>query len=1306
MEEFKIPLYPECLFRENSDGYYYITREPEEIWSLPKTEMIETLESARDQLELNSSDFVEHELFDFTFALVCKFTALSRNCRPCLISVLLDGLNGLVSSINSLALEMVAQDVDDEDLAMTTKRYCNAAKMYMYCIQQMVSATEKLYNTPGVSKELLADCELPYEKIFGTMVAVLEADIQKLWKMAIPDEEFMGLFGKICSVVMENAGYFRSGKNKHLKSYIAKVFGCLSQKFGQAPTVATRLMHLLCNYEHIWPLLNTMVEVFTTEYRAECLLVELLREIGQMGVTQSSSADKKLQDAAFRNVSNFLVEISQQCPNLVAPYLTVLLPGIENDSYTVRNAVIQVIGNLLMQENLCKAAFEDENNFEALQLELIETLLLRLHDVSAYSRSKALQTIGSLITSKAIPASLYMKVTEKVGGRLRDRTANVRKNAVQVMASLLQYNSFGASLIRDEYVARVTELGGSIDGPIADETVASSEKTLKKSKKTAKREDGEEDNVEEDGEGVGEEEEEEEEALKEETEETKDQEGEEEDENEAASSKGGKSQEDPCKQEIMVAKTAIQFIDLVDSYFPGLFDLLSSKNTSDILETIEFFVVGSSFGLPRSHEAIKRCLLLIWSKEPAVKQAVSAAFQKLYLTPPDSIEKASGMAQALFYAKSVIHVLDGVSLAESLAMEELLEEVMKSKDMALFIAVLFDIFVGRVPGATWKDRQSALHIISMTCLANRKLLLDHLDVLLRVGLRVHDRDAMHMPRYCLLTIQKLMKATNEGEAGKEKVPHRLPSSHVVFRAITTFMLRCDLPEELWYSAAETAINTFYTLSESPDQYAALLIRAYAANVFPQFTNHSNTDSPTSSQEEEGAKTEEKDESEEDRSDSLQGKLKSGNKTSALSKLLFLAGHVSLRQLVHLEDIHNEIRRRRDALTKYKEENTLSKKNNAGDDELEMASSATSDEADDDLKEKLTQDLIRTGLLGIFAPVIVNIVKNINDYQSSTLRASALLALCKYMCVSSKFCGEHLHLLFVALSKQEDSVLRGNIVIAVGDLAFRFPNLLAPWTSRLFKSLEDEDHRVRKNSLMVLTHLILNDMVKVKGHISNIALCMEDKDPKISDLSHLFFRELAQKGNTVYNVLPDMISNLTNTNVPETVFQKIMRLLFSFVQNERQKESLVDKLCHRFPAAKEAHEYRNLAYCLSLLDFSDRTMKKLIDLFHLYKDKLTDQVVNSYFQKIITKTKKGAKAETRATIDSFEETVENGGERVVKDDDGEMKIDEDEEEKTLPAKGKKKTVNKRKSTRVSSISNYNLLSSTSLLGERINLQSVC
>ncbi len=49
-------------------------------------------------------------------------------------------------------------------------------------------------------------------------------------------------------------------------------------------------------------------------------------------------------------------------------------------------------------------------------------------------------------------------------------------------------------------------------------------------------------------------------------------------------------------------------------------------------------------------------------------------------------------------------------------------------------------------------------------------------------------------------------------------------------------------------------------------------------------------------------------------------------------------------------------------------------------------------------------------------------------------------------------------------------------------------------------LRDADLRVRKNTLMVLTHLILNDMIKVKGQISEMAICLEDDDSRISDLS--------------------------------------------------------------------------------------------------------------------------------------------------------------------------------------------------------------
>ena len=60
------------------------------------------------------------------------------------------------------------------------------------------------------------------------------------------------------------------------------------------------------------------------------------------------------------------------------------------------------------------------------------------------------------------------------------------------------------------------------------------------------------------------------------------------------------------------------------------------------------------------------------------------------------------------------------------------------------------------------------------------------------------------------------------------------------------------------------------------------------------------------------------------------------------------------------------------------------------------------------------------------------------------------------------------------------------------------------------SLRDDSPAVRKNTLVVLTHLILNDMIKVKGQISAMALCLEDPEQKIADLAKLFFHELSKK----------------------------------------------------------------------------------------------------------------------------------------------------------------------------------------------------
>jgi len=66
-----------------------------------------------------------------------------------------------------------------------------------------------------------------------------------------------------------------------------------------------------------------------------------------------------------------------------------------------------------------------------------------------------------------------------------------------------------------------------------------------------------------------------------------------------------------------------------------------------------------------------------------------------------------------------------------------------------------------------------------------------------------------------------------------------------------------------------------------------------------------------------------------------------------------------------------------------------------------------------------------------------------------------------------------------------------------------------------------------------------------------------------------------QGNAVYNVMPDIISRLSDPEEglkDDVDFKTIMRFLFEYVQKDRQTESLVEKLCHRFKATRYAFQY--------------------------------------------------------------------------------------------------------------------------------------
>jgi len=71
--------------------------------------------------------------------------------------------------------------------------------------------------------------------------------------------------------------------------------------------------------------------------------------------------------------------------------------------------------------------------------------------------------------------------------------------------------------------------------------------------------------------------------------------------------------------------------------------------------------------------------------------------------------------------------------------------------------------------------------------------------------------------------------------------------------------------------------------------------------------------------------------------------------------------------------------------------------------------------------------------------------------------------------------------------------------------------------------------------------------------------------------------------------------------------------------EKQAEAIVEKLCQRFRLTEDPRQWRDIAFCLSLLPFkSERSVKKLIDGLQFYRDKLHEPKVFEFFTEILQK----------------------------------------------------------------------------------------
>ncbi|NXC21208.1 CND1 protein, partial [Corythaeola cristata] len=1131
------------------------------------------------------------------------------------------------------------------------------------------------------------------EPLLRLLTQLLQLDLRQLWGGLVVEEEFVSLMTGSCYRILENASIGLQ-KYRATREAVTHLLAAALVHYDHMFSATLKITQMLQHFEHVAPVFAQAVSLWATEYGLKSLVGELLREIGQ----------KCLQDLArdasgIKGYATFITELAEQVPALVLSNISVLLCHLDGESHVMRNAILAAMAEVLLQvlngDQLEEAARGTRDQF-------LGMLQAHICDINGFVRSRVLQLFTRIVQCKALPLTQFQSVVSLAVGRLKDKSVVVVKNAIQLLAAFLSNNPFSCKLsctdlaeplkkevqklqkMRDherstaapaitpeeEWEAMLPEVRaatqqlfepqqkGEEEVLEVEETVESTSEQItgllrKLNYKSAARlaqkalcrfqgkepfssptEENEEATI------LG--------VLK------RLYTGSCPGENSEDSPRGNSSltpeavvPEEQLQTELVKQEMLVQYLQDAYDFSVQITEALSliSKMMYDscvsvVQEAIEFFVTVSQFGVPQALLGVCRMLPLIWAKEPGIKEAVLNAYRRLYLSPSGDSERAR--AQGLVHSLSLIMV--DASLGMIQCLEEMISEfVQKDEIKPAVIQLLWERFTEKSPCSLLEQR-AAVMLLGMMARGKPEIVGSNLDVLVTVGLSEKACEDYRLAQEVCNAISKL--ASNPKPAlGKNNGPFRLPQDHMLFGCLSETVAKgFAQPSGHWIPFMEAAVTLIYQLAEGAEEICAHILQVCSQKALEKL------------QEADGQKADA--EVSPSRGSDGAGSVP----TFLLMHLVSLVGQVALRQVAYLEvSVSAELRRRRILTEEGKAKkppgsSTKKQRPRSTGNETTMEEElglvgASADDTEAELIRSICETELLDGkhLLSAFVPLVLKICNNPGLYSDAALSAAAALTLGKVCMISSEFCESHLRLLFTMMEKSTLPGVRSNLIIAAGDLAIRFPNLVEPWTSHLYARLRDPCPGVRQTAALVMTHLILKDMVKVKGQVSEMAALLIDPEETIMGVAQNFFSELSNKasgcsgtlGNAVYNLLPDIISRLSDPNcgTEEESFRAIMRHLFSYITKDKQTESLVEKLCQRFRTARTERQYRDLSFCLTLLPLSERGLHKLQDNFDCFADKLQDPAVYSCFQTVLARFRRaGGKPETKALAEELEQKL--------------------------------------------------------------------
>lgn len=692
---------------------------------------------------LNSDMGHIEEHFDIYFSII-KHAEKNDQLILKRVSVLLSLLTERLINLIEVSVFKNA-NVDAEDRA----RYCNWTKMVFYLDYEFLKLVNVIQAMDGNSHQSLKSkvTTINWNEIrarfFKQFNVFLKFPVAKLFDNNITDNSFMNMFTDIC---YRNLAALSGTMSKDIEELVFHILGQSFKRHLHTASYQSQILNILSQNENaVMPIVNGVLILYV-DYELKTIFSTIVPEFLNILNVQAKNV------SLTKNFSNFLIEIARKAPNIIVDSLEQLQHSMLNmDPYCIRTSILEVMSLIIVDQNV--------DLMEKAKLELLHELLESVGDGNSYVRSKVFQLLYNVNEKTHFVTQNLIKVLTLAECHLEDKSALVRKNALLLIVELIRSNKSEKKLsipvleaelkVEENKLESVMNILYGLNTDLA-ELEQFLTKEIKHLLAELDEEEMEHDDTSLNSEKIKEmllreycnknyralvpivhmvfmrngDKEEIEKMLPE--------------EREilyrvkcfnmmlsACTPPDMQTEIDTIHERKSEVETAIKYVSIIKLCVEKTKRMLFSTTSSDVLAAIEFFKTGYVFSISIVESGLREMLTLYGKPDANITAIVTQAFIEVLFRnkPQESSEK--------YYLETCFNMfklLNDITVGEIIAMEVLINELMRTEIDRELITMLFRIFAKKIGNISDNESRMALELLRMIAKSRPVVMEDNVEV--------------------------------------------------------------------------------------------------------------------------------------------------------------------------------------------------------------------------------------------------------------------------------------------------------------------------------------------------------------------------------------------------------------------------------------------------------------------------------------------------------------------------------------------------------------------------------------------------